>query len=100
MIQRMLRALGGQGRRGEERRMVRWVGLCALLCACATGGVRLGVEPRAINQKARACDDFFEFACGDWIAKTEIPSDRPAWHRGFSELSERNQDVLRAHLER
>ena len=68
--------------------------------ACMPGAVRLGVDTRAMNAKASPCDDFFEFACGQWLARTEIPGDRPAWSRGFAELAGRNDVILRAHLER
>lgn len=45
------------------------------------------------------CDDFYQFACGSWIANTPLPDDKPRWGRGFGELAERNDAVLREILE-
>ncbi len=40
------------------------------------------------------CDDFYQFACGGWIATTKLPDDKPRWGRGFGELSDSNNAVL------
>ncbi len=45
------------------------------------------------------CEDFYQFACGGWIAKTQLPPDKPRWGRGFGELAERNNAVLKQILE-
>lgn len=45
------------------------------------------------------CVDFYQFACGGWIANNPLPDDRPRWGRGFGELSDRNNEVLRSILE-
>jgi predicted metalloendopeptidase len=57
------------------------------------------VDPSLLDRAVDPCVDFYRHACGGWIAKTPIPADRPAWSRGFSEIKERNQTVLRAILE-
>jgi putative endopeptidase len=57
------------------------------------------VDVSAIDRSKNPCDNFYEFACGSWIQKTEIPADRPAWFRSFSEINERNQDILKGILE-
>jgi predicted metalloendopeptidase len=53
------------------------------------------VDVQALDRSADACEDFYQFACGGWIASTAIPADRPSWHRSFSEIQQRNQRELR-----
>ncbi|HKT79561.1 MAG TPA: M13 family metallopeptidase [Vicinamibacterales bacterium] len=50
------------------------------------------------NRTLDPCNDFFAYACGEWVAKNPIPADRPGWGR-FNELQDRNNDVMRAILE-
>ena len=57
------------------------------------------LDVSALDRGVQPCDDFYRFACGGWIAATPIPPDRPAWFRGFSEIQQRNQIVLREILE-
>ena len=37
--------------------------------------------------------DFYQYACGNWIAKNPLPADRARWGR-FTELSDHNEKVL------
>src|SRR6185369_6492543 len=41
----------------------------------------------------------YEYACGNWLKKTEIPADKAAWGRGFSVIDEHNETELRSILE-
>jgi len=61
--------------------------------------VQSGADPKALDRSINPCDDFYEFACGGWAARTSIPPDRPAWSRSFSEITERNLAILRESLE-
>ncbi len=57
-----------------------------------------GFDPGALDRNADACADFYQFACGGWMAKNPIPSDQARWGR-FDDLAERNRQTLRAILE-
>jgi endothelin-converting enzyme/putative endopeptidase len=60
---------------------------------------KLGIDESALDTKVAPCDDFYEYACGSWLKRTEIPADRAAWGRGFAEVEERNQNALHDILE-
>jgi endothelin-converting enzyme/putative endopeptidase len=57
-----------------------------------------GVELAALDRTMDPCTDFYQFACGGWIAANPLPPDRRSWTR-FSELQDKNFDVLRRVLE-
>jgi putative endopeptidase len=57
-----------------------------------------GLQLNALDTSADACTDFYQFACGGWIANNPVPADRAGWGR-FDELQERNNDVLHAILD-
>ena len=44
-----------------------------------------GVELDAIDRKTDACVDFYQFACGGWIARNPLPADRRSFGR-FAEF--------------
>jgi putative endopeptidase len=57
-----------------------------------------GLQLDAMDPKADACTDFYQYACGAWMAKNPVPADRSSWGR-FDELQERNNETLRKILE-
>ena len=71
----------------------------ALIAQNPAPGTTSGFDLGAIDRKANPCQDFFQYACGTWLASNPIPSDRASYGR-FTELDERNQLILRQILEK
>ena len=57
-----------------------------------------GIEIDALDRKIDPCTDFYQFACGGWVAKNPVPADKRSYGR-FTEVQDRNFTVLRHILE-
>src|SRR5438445_5202118 len=62
-------------------------------------GTNPGLSVEAIDRTIDPCADFYQYACGNWLKKTEIPADQSEWI-SFTELYERNLITLRNILEK
>jgi putative endopeptidase len=50
-------------------------------------------DVNAIDKAADPCQNFFQYACGNWNKSNPIPADRTSWGR-FTELAEYNNYLL------
>ena len=79
-----------------------------LLAGAALAAALLGSPVRAeesaaglpeVDRSVDPCSNFYEYACHAWNKANPIPSDQSSWG-AFSVLDQRNQEILRAALEK
>jgi endothelin-converting enzyme/putative endopeptidase len=58
-------------------------------------GQSSGVDLKAIDKSVNPCQNFYQYACGNWRKANPIPPEYSRWGR-FDELLNRNQESLRS----
>src|SRR6267154_386096 len=72
-----------------------------MLCAACAQDLppSSGFDDKALDRSVSPCQDFYQFSCGTWLKNNPIPADQSTWGR-FSELAERNRQILLAILDK
>src|SRR5947209_15395513 len=68
----------------------------ALVALAQTGGH--GFDKSRMDETVAACNDFYQYANGNWLKTTQIPAAFASWG-SFDMLAENNRNVLRQILE-
>src|ERR1700728_1344132 len=84
-----------------QRELFARMGICLLLLSAVAFSQKppsSGVDVGAMDRTVNPCQDFYKFACGNWMQENPIPAQYAVWGR-FQELADRNQEVLHQILE-
>jgi len=56
------------------------------------------IDEKALDRSVSPCADFYQFSCGNWIKRTQLPPGYSRWTR-FNELADSNLMTLKGILE-
>ena len=71
----------------------------ALFCTALTASLTAQspikpIDPANLDTTCSPCTNFFQYANGGWLKRSEIPGDQPRWG-SFNELQEQNYAALK-----
>lgn len=69
------------------------------ICAASVSAQNKGFDTSRMDTSIEACTDFFEYANGSWLKKTEIPASESRWGT-FNILADNNNAILKDILEK
>ena len=70
----------------------------ALVAQAPGGAVIHGINPANLDPSVKPCDDFYGYANGGWLKRTQMPADKSRYG-AFNELYDHNRAILHGILE-
>jgi len=58
------------------------------------------IDLNALDRTVSPCEDFYQYACGNWIKQTSLPAGYSVFSRGYTSLQLKNTDILHTVLEK
>ena len=77
-----------------SRALATWLYCAALTTSLTAQSQGKPIDPANLDTTCSPCKNFFQYANGGWLKRSEIPGDQPRWG-SFDELQEQNYAALK-----